>query len=98
MDAQADIPKFLRRLAAPDKLPHNSVMTTDRLRWCLDQIRWSQRQLARELGIGETTVRKWARGTVPIPPEVGPWLEALAAVHAAMPKPNGWRSGGAKNA
>lgn len=70
--------------------PELELMTPDRLRECLAHLRWSQRELARALEINEATVRKWARGALPIPGPVEPWLESLAAVHVALPTPPGW--------
>ena len=72
-------------------------MTPDRLRECLDSLYWSQRLLARILGVDESLVRKWARGARPIPAAIGPWLESLAAVHAAWPAPVGWDAGRASS-
>lgn len=65
-------------------------MTPARLRWCLDQVGWSTRHLAGVLGCDERLVRRWLSGQFTIPPKVGAWLEALAAVHAANPVPD-WR-------
>lgn len=62
-------------------------MTPTRLRECLEALRWSQRGLADALGRDEGLVRMMARGTRPIPAELGKWLETLAAVHIANPAP-----------
>lgn len=78
--------------------PELELMTPHRLRECLVLLRWSQRELARALEINEATVRKWARGALPIPGPVEPWLESLAAVHAALPSPKGWKDDSTKNA
>ena len=71
-------------------------MSPTRLRECLALLHWSQRGLADVLRYSEGTVRGWARGARPIPPEVAEWLETLAAVHLAHPLPDGWqlRGGG----
>ena len=66
-------------------------MTPTRLRECLEALHWSQRGLADVLHHGEGTVRGWARGARPIPPNVADWLETLAAVHMAHPRPLGWQ-------
>ena len=75
-------------------------MTPTRFRECLALLRWSQRGLAEALNRDEGLVRMMARGTRPIPDDLGEWLETLAAVHAAHPAPelmdgrkgpiNGW--------
>lgn len=65
-------------------------MTPGRLGECLATLHWSQRALADILAYSEGTVRGWARGSRPVPPDVAAWLEALAAVHAANPRPDGW--------
>ncbi len=62
-------------------------MTPTRLRECLQALHWSQRGLAEVLAYSEGTVRGWARGVRPVPPEVAAWLEALAAAHQAHPAP-----------
>ena len=61
-------------------------MTTDRFRFCLAALNWSQRGLAALLGIDERQVRRWASGSS-IPPSVAAWLELLAAFHEANPAP-----------
>lgn len=61
-------------------------MTPDRLATCLRLLGWSNHHLAHLLGVTENRVRRWLGGN-PIPPEVGPWLDALAAAHNANPPP-----------
>lgn len=68
-------------------------MSPTRLRELLAALHWSQRKLADVLDYSEGTVRGWARGVRPVPPEVGDWLELLGAVHSAHPIPQGWDRG-----
>lgn len=42
-------------------------MTPDEFREALSSLGWSQRQAARELGVGPRLVRYWAVGRYPIP-------------------------------
>lgn len=70
----------------------DAPMTTDRMRWCLDQIGWPQRELARRLHANESTVRAMARGMRDIPPELAEWLEELATFHHRIGTPKGWRN------
>lgn len=65
-------------------------MTPTRLRECLEALGWSQRGLADKLGVHETRARRWARGTLEVPPEVAEWLDKLARTHEAYPMPIGW--------
>jgi transcriptional regulator with XRE-family HTH domain len=53
----------------------------------LRTIGWSQRELARRVGVDETRVRRWARGTAPMPEDVAAWLASAAAWHAEHPPP-----------
>jgi ribosome-binding protein aMBF1 (putative translation factor) len=64
-------------------------MTGAELRKALATIGWSQRCLARRLGIDESRVRRWARGTPPMPESVAVWLRKAAAWHTANPPPKG---------
>lgn len=72
-------------------------MTPTRLRECLDALGWSQRCLAETLGLHETRVRRWARGSLDIPKNVVGWLERLAETHEAHPLPDGWTRSGNLN-
>ena len=65
-------------------------MTPSRLRQCLEALGWSQRGLADKLGVHETRARRWARGSLEVPPEVAEWLDKLALTHEAHPMPIGW--------
>jgi len=60
-------------------------MTPDRFRECLAAIGWSQRGMARQLGIHETRPRRWASGRYSIPEDVADWLERLAKTHEKEP-------------
>lgn len=57
------------------------MMTSTRLRECLQILGWTQRGLARLLERQEGTVRQWARGAVQVPDNVVLWLE-IRAKHA----------------
>jgi ribosome-binding protein aMBF1 (putative translation factor) len=62
-------------------------MTPERFTECLTVLRWSQRSLADMLGRDESTVRRWAAGTYPVPSRVEGWLERLARAHGSNPPP-----------
>lgn len=62
-------------------------MTPDRLKACLDAIRWTQRELSFALDVNERTVRRWAAGQNPVPERVAQWLETLARCHEVNPAP-----------
>lgn len=66
-------------------------MNPTRLRECLEALGWSQRGLAEMLGLHETRVRRWARGSLEIPANVEAWLEKLARTHFSDPLPEGWK-------
>jgi transcriptional regulator with XRE-family HTH domain len=67
-------------------------MTTDRLRWCLAVIGWSQRECARQLNIEESAVRQMARGHSAIPREMAHWIEQIASFHLSVGMPFGWKA------
>lgn len=62
-------------------------MDPTRLRECLALLRWSQRGLAEALGMDEASVRKMARGTKSVPPELSAWLDRRAKAMEADPPP-----------
>ena len=63
-------------------------MTPERFQECLDLIGWSQRSLVDRLGMSQTTMRRWAEGSYPVPRDVAQWLERLATAHARYPAPD----------
>jgi transcriptional regulator with XRE-family HTH domain len=63
-------------------------MTGADLTFALAVIGWSQRELARRLGVTESRVRRWARGTMPVPEAVADWLRRAAEWHIANPPPS----------
>jgi DNA-binding transcriptional regulator YiaG len=62
-------------------------MTPTEFRECLAVLHWSQRGFADALGWSEGTVRGWARGTYPIPPEIAGWLQRARKWIEAHPLP-----------
>ena len=61
-------------------------MTAARFRDVAALLLLSSRDLADALRCDDRLVRRWASGKVAVPPEVGAWLEALAAVWATRPE------------
>ena len=59
-------------------------MTPAELRDALARIGWSGRELARRANVADGTVRNWASGKYPIPPDVAQRLTALAAECARL--------------
>lgn len=61
-------------------------------RAALDAAGWSQRELARLLGMPDGTVRSWMRGRGDAPAEVDAWLAEVHAFHMKHPAPDmtGW--------
>lgn len=45
-------------------------MTADEFAEILDRLEWSDTLLARVVGVNRRTVRRWARGDVPVPDDV----------------------------
>ena len=66
-------------------------MSPDEFRVCLDTIGWTQRGLAKRLGIHHTRTERMATGQYPVPANIGTWLELLATWHAGHALPRGWR-------
>jgi transcriptional regulator with XRE-family HTH domain len=62
-------------------------MDSDRFRWCLEELNWSQRGFARAMDIAFSTVQRWANGKNPVSPDIAAWLETLAVFHEAHPPP-----------
>ena len=67
-------------------MPANDMTPTE-LRAVLHTLHWSQRGLADVLQRAEGTVRQWARGALPVPPEVATWLRRLTHHANANPPP-----------
>jgi len=65
----------------------DGTMTGAELRAALATIGWSQRELARRLGIDEARVRRWARDATPVPGAIAAWLATTAAWVASNPPP-----------
>jgi hypothetical protein len=72
-----------------DAKPNAAVapMSPHRLLVCLAVIGWPERELARQTGRLQTTVRRWTGGRSPVPADVAAWVETLAALHRAHPAP-----------
>jgi hypothetical protein len=62
-------------------------MTPAEFRICLELLAWSQRGLAKVLGLDDRMVRRWAAGQNEIPGNIAAWLTTLAAFHAQHPAP-----------
>jgi transcriptional regulator with XRE-family HTH domain len=62
-------------------------MIAARLRQCLAILRWTQADLAEELGIPVEQADEWLAGRAHIPVAVAAWLEALVKAHRSVPKP-----------
>jgi transcriptional regulator with XRE-family HTH domain len=63
------------------------AMTPPEFRLCLDLLSWSQRDLARMLGLDDRSVRRWSSGQNEIPGDIADWLATLTAFHAKHPAP-----------
>ena len=66
-------------------------MTPTRLREILDELLWSQRDLATLADCNERLARRWAAGQAPIPAPIADWLERRLVMHRSAPVPE-WRS------
>lgn len=62
-------------------------MIAARLRQCLAILRWTQADLAEELGIPAEQAGEWLAGRTHVPVAVAAWLEALVKVHRSVRKP-----------
>ena len=69
-------------------------MTAEQLDACLDRLRWTKADLARELACDHQVVRRWLAGAR-IPDSVAAWLGALIKAHDRLPAPQDWRKRGA---
>lgn len=68
-------------------------MTPNRLREILDELHWSQRDLASLAGCNERLARRWATGDTTVPALLAEWLEERLRMHRAAPPP-AWKSRG----
>lgn len=68
-------------------MPRWRPMEPARFRSCLEHIGWSYRGLADRLGTSEARIRRWASGSAQIPRPVSNWLEFIANVLEAFPRP-----------
>jgi uncharacterized protein YlzI (FlbEa/FlbD family) len=59
-------------------------MTPERLRECLDTLRWWAPEMAEAMGANPRTTARWISGKNPIPDNVGEWIEKLVAYEEAM--------------
>lgn len=65
-------------------------MTADELSGAMAALRWSAADLARELGVSATLVKRWEGVSQPpaeIPPAVATWLTARLGCVRATPPP-----------
>ncbi len=62
-------------------------MIAGRLRQCLAILRWTQSDLAEELGVPVEQADAWLAGRTRVPVVVAAWLEALVKAHRSVPKP-----------
>ncbi len=72
---------------------HDPTSDASRLRAALDVLGWSQRYLAWRLFTPDPTIRKMARGSAAVPPELLAWLESAATPLRLHPLPEGWQNG-----
>lgn len=64
-------------------------MSPATLRTHLAAMGWTQRELARRLGIAHNTVARWSLGQYPVPPHVAVWLTQAASFMQEHPPPSG---------
>lgn len=62
-------------------------MIAARLRECLKVLRWTEADLAEELGVPAVQVHEWLAGRAYVPVAVAAWLEALVKAHRRLPRP-----------
>lgn len=58
-------------------------MKSERLKACLDTVRWGPATLAQSLGVTPGVVKDWLDGRAEVPASVASWLEALCFTHEA---------------
>lgn len=65
--------------------PHDGLLVTpDRLKDCLETVRWAPETLASALDCELGLVHAWIGGEAEVPAAVKDWIEALATVHRAV--------------
>ncbi len=74
------------RLRARHKPRHHWLMDANRYRQVIAALGLSQNAAARLLGVNERTGRRYADGSLPIPADVGEWLELILRT---KPRPPG---------
>jgi len=62
-------------------------MSPHRLLVCLAVLGWSERELARQTGRHQTTIKRWTGGGGAVDGDTAAWLERLVEFHAAHPAP-----------
>ena len=62
-------------------------MTSPDISAALVSLGWSQRELARQLGVAESSVRQWLTGKARMRPALAAWLTDLARYHIEHPAP-----------
>lgn len=67
------------------------TLSPDRLRSCLQALRWRPHTLAEALSCDERMVRNWSSGRMAIPEPVAAWLDTLACHAEQHPAPDDWR-------
>lgn len=67
-------------------------MSPDEFYVCRRSMGASGRGLAEMLGCAETTVRKWEKGLLTIPPDIARWMIRCGRFHGLNPAPTGWRT------
>ena len=67
-------------------------MTPCNLSAALTALGWSQRELARQLGVAESSVRQWMTGKSRMREELAAWLLDLARYHVGHPAPDAPRA------
>lgn len=66
-------------------------MPRDEFRETLEELHWSQRDVADLLPCNERLVRRWAAGAAEVPPPVAEWLRKRRNAHRDMPPPSRWK-------
>lgn len=61
-------------------------MSPDRIRECLDTLRWNTHDLAARAGVSPVSARRWIAGKSVIPANIAAWLESLAVQAETPPR------------